>query len=107
MGGAKILRALISKRLELLTALERHESAASALHDDLVHVDATILLFIEGTSWKLFQALRLASKPMSTEWLATLAKINPKRAALVLRCMCASGLVRQSAGQPALWTAAY
>jgi hypothetical protein len=98
MAGQQILRELVSKRLELLAALERHESVASALHDDLAHVDATILLFIEGMSRTLFRALRMASKPLSTEELAAVVKINPKRVGFVLRYMGECGLVRREAG---------
>ncbi len=109
MGGHVILRGLVAKRLELLAALERHESTATALADDLAHVDATILLFVAGLSRTLFRALRMAGKPLSTEELAALAKINPKRAGWVLRYMGECGLVRaeHSPGRPATWHTAY
>lgn len=48
MGGDKILRALVAKRLELLAELERHETAAAAVRADLAHLDGSITVFMRG-----------------------------------------------------------
>jgi chromosome segregation and condensation protein ScpB len=109
MGGDKILRALIGKRLELLGELERHETAVAALQADLVHLDGSIRVFTHGLARTLLGVLRTAEKPLSTDELATRAEIAAKRAGWVLRYMAECGLVKaqRSPGKPALWHATY
>jgi hypothetical protein len=104
MTGTVVLRALVAKRHELVSALNHHNLGSMRAGHALEHVDATIRLFTGDPGNALISALWTARKPLSTDELAARARIGSKQAAQTLRFLADCGLVR---AERALWVAKY
>jgi DNA-binding transcriptional ArsR family regulator len=109
MTGTVVLRALVAKRRELLSALNHHNLGGVRAGHALEHVDATIRLFAGEPGNALVSALWTARKPLSTDDLAARVGMAPKQAGQAMRYLADCGLVRaeKKPGAPVLWVATY